>query len=227
MPIASNTANTLTLARPHGLRTITSYRVEYNPSNIRGGDPQSPRPDDPIIREEQVTPGCAERYILCQTDRENVTGKYLSRVYSTQDQRLQPAVGFVFNHQGARKFGRLTGDHLPEEGGAFKYQLAILLDNLVMSAPSLNSQIRGEGIIEGGGQGFKAKEVDYLIKLLQSGQPAGQRQPQPPARGERRPDPGRGHDRQGGPGHLGLDAGRAHLHDHLLPLRRAWSRWWP
>ena len=209
MPIASNTATTLTLARPHGLRKITSYRVEYNPSNIRGGDPQNPRPDDPIIREEQIAPGCAERYILCQTDRENVTGKYLSRVYSTQDQRLQPAVGFVFNRQGARKFGRLTGEHLPEEGGAFKYQLAILLDNLVMSAPSLNSRDPRRGDHRRGGQGFKAKEVEYLIKLLQSGSLPASVNPDPAAGGERRPDPGRGHDRQGGPGHLGLDAGRA------------------
>ena len=38
-----------------------------------------------------------------------------------------------------------------------------------MSAPSINSEIRDQGIIEGGGQGFKAKEVDHLIKILQGG----------------------------------------------------------
>jgi SecD/SecF fusion protein len=38
-----------------------------------------------------------------------------------------------------------------------------------MSAPSINSEIRDQGIIEGGGQGFKAKEVEYLIKILQEG----------------------------------------------------------
>ncbi len=38
-----------------------------------------------------------------------------------------------------------------------------------MSAPSINSEIREQGIIEGGGQGFKAKEVEYLIKILQEG----------------------------------------------------------
>src|SRR4051812_1483759 len=52
VPIASNTATTLTLAQPHNLRKIASYRVEYNPSNIFGGDPRNPRPDDPIIRDE-------------------------------------------------------------------------------------------------------------------------------------------------------------------------------
>jgi SecD/SecF fusion protein len=169
IPIKRNTVNTLTLDRPHGLKSIASYRVEYNPSGIRGGDPTNPRPTDPIIREESVAPGRVELYILCNLDREEVTGKYLSRVHSTPDERMQPAVGFQFNSQGARRFGRLTGDHLPEEGDAFKYQLAILLDNLVMSAPSINSQIRDSGIIEGGGQGFKPKEVDHLINILQAG----------------------------------------------------------
>jgi SecD/SecF fusion protein len=177
--IAKNTTNTLFLKRSHNLKTITSYKVEYNPSDIRGGDPNSPRPSDPIIREDQVAPGRVERSILCNLDRQGVTGKYLARVYSTQDERLQPAVGFVFNRQGARKFGQLTREHLPEEGGAFKYQLAILLDSLVMSAPSINSEIRDQGIIEGGGQGFKAKEVEYLIKILQEGSLPASLNPEP------------------------------------------------
>lgn len=169
VPVLRNTSNTLTLARPHGLTTIDSYQIEYNPSGIRGGDPNNPRPTDPIIRREQVAPGRTELYILCNLDRQDVTGKYLSRVFATTDERLQPAVGFQFNRQGARRFGQLTREHLPEEGDAFKYQLAILLDNLVMSAPSINSEIRDSGIIEGGGQGFKPKEVQHLINILQAG----------------------------------------------------------
>ncbi len=167
--IERNTSDTLYLSAPHFLRSITSYRVDYNPSGIRGGVPNDPRPSDPIIREDKVAPGRIERSILCNIDRQDVNGKYLAKAYATQDERLQPAVGFIFKREGARRFGQLTGEHLPEEEGAFKYQLAILLDNLVMSAPSISSQIRDTGIIEGGSQGFKAKEVDYLIKILQEG----------------------------------------------------------
>src|SRR4051794_11281112 len=169
VPVKDNTTNTLVLARPHGLKSISSYRIEYTPSRISGGDPTNPRPGDPIIREEKVAPGRTELFILCNLDRQEVTGKYLSRTYQTADERLQPAVGFQFNRQGARRFGQLTREHLPEEGDAFKYQLAILLDNLVMSAPSINSEIRDSGIIEGGGQGFKPKEVQHLINILQAG----------------------------------------------------------
>jgi SecD/SecF fusion protein len=169
VPVSRNTANTLALGKPHGFKSISSYRIEYNPSNIRGGDPSNPRPTDPIVREEKVSPGFSEIYILCGMDRQNVTGSFLSRTYATSDERLQPAVGFQFNRQGARRFGQLTREHLPEEGDASKYQLAILLDNLVMSAPSINSEIRDQGIIEGGGQGFKPKEVQHLINILQAG----------------------------------------------------------
>lgn len=167
--ITRNSVDTLTLAEPHGLASIDSYRVEFNPSGIHAGDPDNPLPTDPIIREEKVSEGLTEIYILCVLDRQNVTGAYLSRASAQVDERMQPAVGFQFNRQGARRFGQLTREHLPEEGDAFKYQLAILLDNLVMSAPSINSEIRDSGIIEGGGQGFKPKEVQHLVNILQAG----------------------------------------------------------
>jgi SecD/SecF fusion protein len=179
VPVRQNTATTLTLSKPHGLSSITSYRIEHNPSKLQGGDPNNPRPTDNIVREEKVSPGRSELWILCVLDRQNVTGSFLSGTNATTDERLQPAVGFHFNRQGARRFGQLTREHLPEEGDAFKYQLAILLDNLVMSAPSINSEIRDQGIIEGGGQGFKPKEVEHLIKILQAGKLPASLQPTP------------------------------------------------
>ena len=44
--VRRNTANTLILDKPHGLKSIASYRVEYNPSRIRGGDPNNLGPND-------------------------------------------------------------------------------------------------------------------------------------------------------------------------------------
>ncbi len=169
--VRRNTANTLSLDKPHGLKTIASYRVEYNPSRIRGGDPNNIGANDSIVREEKVAPGRTETWILCNLDKpgQEVTGKYLKQVRNDVDDRLQPAVRFEFDSRGATRFGRLTREHKPEEGGAFRYQLAILLDNLVMSAPAINSEIRDSGIIEGGPQGFKAKEVEHLIQVLRAG----------------------------------------------------------
>jgi SecD/SecF fusion protein len=160
--IAANTATTLTLDRPHGLSSITSYRIDYNPSKIGENDIQR---GDAIVRDEPAGNGRNERYILIKLDRWNVTGDYLARAYPTQDERVQPAVGFVFNAQGARKFGSLTGSHTPEEDGNFKYRLAVLLDGWVRSAPALNSRITDSGIIEG----VQPDEVTYLIEILRSG----------------------------------------------------------
>jgi SecD/SecF fusion protein len=169
--VRRNTSNTLILERAPTLKSIASYRIEYNPSRIRGGDPTNPSPNDPCIREEKVASGRIETYILCKHDRpgQEVTGKYLKQVRPDMDDKLQPAVSFEFDSRGATRFGRLTHEHRPEEGGAFQYQLAILLDNKVMSAPSLRNEIRDRGIIEGGPQGFKAKEVEHLVQVLRAG----------------------------------------------------------
>jgi SecD/SecF fusion protein len=169
--VERNTSDTLTLTKEHGLKTVTAYRVEYNPSNIRPPDPTNPRPNDPIVREEKSANGNhVDSYILYLDDRpgQEVTGKFLSRVYATSDEHMQPAVGFMFSNRGARRFGTLTREHLPEADD-FHYQLAIVLDGVVRSAPSINSEIRDSGIIEGGGQGFKVKEVNHLIQILQGG----------------------------------------------------------
>ncbi len=169
--IRRNGTNYLTLDRAPRLKKVESYRVEYNPSRIRVKDPANPGPDDVCIREEKMAAGRIETWILCNSDRpgQEVTGKYLRQVRPDYDERLQPAVRFEFDRRGAVRFSKLTREHLPEEGDAFKYQLAIILDNLVMSAPVINSEIRDSGIIEGGPQGFKPKEVEHLINVLRAG----------------------------------------------------------
>ncbi len=169
--IHQNGRNFLNLDRPTTLASVDSYRIDYNPSQIRVRDPSNPGPDDPIIREEKVAAGRVETWILCNKDRDGqeVTGKYLRQVKPDIDDKMQPAVRFEFDRRGASRFGKLTFHHLPEEGGAFRYQLAIILDNVVMSAPAINSEIRDSGIIEGGPQGFKSKEVEHLVQVLRAG----------------------------------------------------------
>ncbi len=175
LQVEGNTLNTLKLSKPHGMASVASYRIEFNPSRIQGGN----SPMDPIVREEKVTPGLTERYVLYKVDRQDVTGKLLAKAEPQQDDHYQPAVGFTFDRRGGRKFGILTSEHLPEENGSFKYQLAILLDGVVQSAPSINSEIRDSGIIEGGAQGFSPKELDFLISVLRSGSLPASLNPEP------------------------------------------------
>lgn len=158
VPIKSNTVNTIQLQRPHGLASISSYTIEFNPSGIQPSD-------EAIVRDQDRGNGWTDRFILVGLDRQNVTGEYLSSVSQTTDERVQPAVRFVFRPAGGRKFGQLTREHTPEEGGAFLYRLAILLDDMVMSAPVIKSEIRDEGVIEG----IPPKDIEHTIVVLRSG----------------------------------------------------------
>jgi SecD/SecF fusion protein len=72
-------------------------------------------------------------------------------------------VAFSMNPAGARMFGELTGNNLEKA-------LAIVLDDKLISAPRINSQINGRGSITGGGRGgFSVKEATYLVNTLNAG----------------------------------------------------------
>jgi SecD/SecF fusion protein len=138
---------------------IDSYQILLNPSRIY---------DDPNLSILALDrgEGAEERFVLCKIDSQNVTGDMLESVHPAEDERVQPAVGFKFKPLGASKFGRLTREYSPgRREGDFKYHLAILLDDLVMSAPVINQEIRDSGIIEN----MPLKQRDELIDILRAG----------------------------------------------------------
>jgi preprotein translocase subunit SecD len=75
------------------------------------------------------------------------------------DQYGRPSVNFKFDAFGARKFGNITGKNIGK-------QLAIVLDNQVISAPRIDSQINGSGEITGQ---FDVKETTDLSILMRAG----------------------------------------------------------
>jgi RNA polymerase sigma factor (sigma-70 family) len=123
-----------------------------------------------IIREEGVAPA-ARRYLLVKLDTYNVNEGDLARVYKTEDERRFPAIGFRFKPDGSRRFGDLTRTHLPEDGGLFKYRLAIIVEGAVLSSPFIAAEVRDGAIIELGGMEPMPEEVDRLVKLLNSAVP--------------------------------------------------------
>ncbi|MBU2993750.1 protein translocase subunit SecD [Octadecabacter sp. 1_MG-2023] len=89
-----------------------------------------------------------------------VTGEDLVDSQPTFDQNNRPAVTFRFNASGARRFGDYTADNI---GSPF----AIVLDNEVVSAPTIQSHISGgSGIITGQ---FTVQESTQLAVLLRAG----------------------------------------------------------
>ena len=96
---------------------------------------------------------------------QRVTGEFLSRAYETTDENGRLAVGFMFNSQGGYRFQQLTSTNLPLSDG-FRRRLAILLDNRVHSAPSIESTISNQGQITGS---FTQEEIQELIGVLNAG----------------------------------------------------------
>ena len=104
---------------------------------------------------------------LVLTDRYNVTGDYLTSATGSVDQFGKPCVNFVFNSKGANRFGKLTSSNLPDATQPdLKHALAIILDNQLYSAPTINSRIDDRGEITGN---FTQQQVDDLASVLTAG----------------------------------------------------------
>lgn len=88
-----------------------------------------------------------------------ITGKDLKTARRSTDSNGAPAVGFFLTAAGAELFSRATEQHVGE-------QLAIVLDNVVSSAPVINERIGAEGIIHGS---FTIQQAEDLSLLLRSG----------------------------------------------------------
>ncbi|MCD6405561.1 MAG: protein translocase subunit SecD, partial [Planctomycetes bacterium] len=100
-----------------------------------------------------------EGLLIRVDDKYNITGELLSRVQSTVDRTGGPAVLFEMKPEGARRFGKLTGDHQGE-------RLAIILNDQLYSAPTIQDKITDRGVIT---NIPSAKERDNLVKVLNSG----------------------------------------------------------
>ena len=88
-----------------------------------------------------------------------VSGEMLNGATASFDQNNRPSVSFSLNATGAKKFGRVTGANI---GRPF----AIILDGKVVSAPTIQSQIFGNGQITGQ---FTVAETNELALILRAG----------------------------------------------------------
>jgi len=88
-----------------------------------------------------------------------VTGRDLRSAKPSLDETNRPAVSFSLNQDGARKFGKATGENIGR-------RLAIILDGRVQSAPVIEGRITDEGRISGT---FTQQETQDLSLVLRSG----------------------------------------------------------
>jgi preprotein translocase subunit SecD len=88
-----------------------------------------------------------------------ITGRDLKTARVGVDENNQPDVQFSLNPAGADKFSKATGSNIGR-------RLAIILDNRVESAPTIESRIGADGRIKGR---YSTQEADELSKVLRAG----------------------------------------------------------
>lgn len=101
-----------------------------------------------------------QEYKLVLKKKPIITGDMLNNAQATFNQTSQPSVSFSLNSIGAKLFGEAT------KTGRGK-RIAIVLDNKVLSAPSINEPIlTGNGIISGS---FTISSAEELALMLRAG----------------------------------------------------------
>ncbi|MDD4556416.1 MAG: protein translocase subunit SecD [Alphaproteobacteria bacterium] len=88
-----------------------------------------------------------------------VTGEHLVDSQPSFGEGGEPVVSFKFDTMGGRKFGEVTKNNIGE-------RLAVIIDNEVITAPSINSAIQGSGQISGN---FTVQSANELAMMLRSG----------------------------------------------------------
>ena len=134
----------------------TTAQLTFNPVLGRTADPEASAGTGNVLVPSLDEPGSF--YIIER--RPVVTGEDLENAQLDFDQNGRPAVAFRFNTSAARAFGDYTLENI---GSPF----AIVLDDEVISAPTIQSHIPGgSGIITGN---FTVDEATNLAVLLRAG----------------------------------------------------------
>lgn len=90
------------------------------------------------------------------------TGNDLESVGISQDQMGYPAVSFEMTQEKRSAFGDFTEKHIRDG-------MAIVLNGEIATLATIQDKLPGQGIINGGSNGFTMKEVKDLVTVLRSG----------------------------------------------------------
>lgn len=156
-----------------------------------GGDGPSPQGGDQsrwyevdkpaeFSRNHTILPWQGKMYALAWTTpdksmvhREGATRDWsLQKAYPTPSQRGDLIVGFEFDDAGSHLFSELTGNNINKP-------LGTVLDNKIITAPNIKSQISKSGTIDGGEKGYTEAERNYLINTFNAGSLPAQLDEQP------------------------------------------------
>lgn len=121
-----------------------------------------------IMREERKNPDGTKSVVSMLVNKkpeQGMTGKYIKRAFVTRSPMSnEPVIDFELNSEGSRIFADITREYAPK--GNKRYQLAIVLDGVLYSAPFIQSEIpNGRGQITGN---FDVNEAINLAQVLEN-----------------------------------------------------------
>ena len=100
--------------------------------------------------------------VLQTPEKWTFTGADLASVGKTQDNVGYPAVGFEMSDTARIRFGDFTKQYVGK-------QIAIVLNDEVVTDPEIQGPLLGQSQISGGIRGFTDAEVDAMVTVLRSG----------------------------------------------------------
>ncbi len=103
--------------------------------------------------------------LVLTNDALNINSNFLDSAAADVDETGKPQLNFTLNQQGAFRFAKLTGDHVPTPTGE-RYHLAIVWDGSVLTAPSIESKISDRSRISGN---FTEQDLADIIAVLNAG----------------------------------------------------------
>ena len=110
-----------------------------------------------VVTGPSDTPGQPTYYLLRKEAM--ITGRDLKNARVGVDESNRPQINFALNAAATDRFGRETGRNIGR-------QLAIVLDNTVYSAPTIQNRLGSDNRITGR---FTTQEADELSKILKAG----------------------------------------------------------
>jgi SecD/SecF fusion protein len=141
-----------------GLPIDTYNRLSYEQGGPPAGIQWYPLRD---VEGQEPLPIPQRALPLTKPDKDewNFTGSDLARVFRSSDESGFPAIGFEMTDSASRDFGDFTEEHVEE-------QMAIVLNDEIVSAPRINEKLSGSSIIQGR---FTDREVNEMVTVLRSG----------------------------------------------------------
>ncbi len=104
--------------------------------------------------------------LMATNDGEDVKGEDLRATKAGTDEQGNPEVEFRIKTNAASRFASLTSRFKPDPVTSQNYHLGIILDDELLSAPTIQSTISDNGRITGN---FTYAEVTSLVEILEAG----------------------------------------------------------